>query len=341
MMKTADVLRETSVGEYQVEQGLGYVPYDKKTGRVILNLADSKVPAANVGWRTTECWFNFRADLKASDPLALLSPRGVGQQYTIVQNQELCEIADAVISEAGARYESAGTLRNGALVWLLARYPEDINVVGDSVRKYILIYSSHDGSRSITVAPTPVRVVCWNTLSAVLDNKQSNKIEIRHSSNAKDRIAEAIRVIKSVGDNFDQIGKLFQKMSKAAVTERFVKAYLEALYPDPKGKDGKKAKTGHASAKRERITDLLFSRQAGVDGAGMRLKGQPTEYALFNAVSQYWQYESTGRVTEGREKDQERFFSNAMGGTQEDRRSSALQTLLRKDELMAAVTSSN
>ena len=177
-MTTEEVLKETSVGHYNVLQTRGWIPYNPNTGKVWIPEKGEIHPPKNIAWMQTEAMFNLRDDVELPDPDALLSPTGVGEGYEIVQNAQLCEIADRVMSESGARYETAGTLRNGKLVWLLAHMPSDANISGDKVNKYILIYSSHDGSRSITIASTLVRVVCWNTLSASLSSA-SNKVELR------------------------------------------------------------------------------------------------------------------------------------------------------------------
>ena len=128
-------------------------------------------------------------------------------------------------------------------------------------------------------------------------------------------------------------------MSKVSVSRRFVKAYLEALYPNPA--DG--GKTNKVEAKRGRIATLL-STQPGARRSELWNSDtdEPTQWGLYNAVTQYWQHESTSRV-KGLSKDdpnadqiraEHRFAQNALGGNQERQRGFALETLLDSDNLL-------
>lgn len=69
--------------------------------------------------------------------------------------------------EAGAAtLETAGSLRDGKVVWGLARLKHDFEVrPGDRVRGYLLITSPNEVGRAITVRTTTVRVVCANTMA--------------------------------------------------------------------------------------------------------------------------------------------------------------------------------
>ncbi len=340
LMTTLEVLQETSVGAYQVIQGAGFVAYDPITNKVWHGGDESSpaLPPPNYRLIATSAMFNFRDDLSPRDANAILSPVGVGRGYEVVQNNELCEIADAVIGGTGARYESAGTLKNGKLVWLLARMPENIDVAGDRVAKYILIYQSHDSSAPIVVAATSVRVVCYNTLSfALSDNKENeNRVMIKHTTNAKERIAEAIVAVQKVHERFERDGAVFNSMARKAVDARFVDSFLKSLYPDPKGGNAKQSEK-----KRSAITDLIFGDQAGGRVGAMLRDGQPTQWAVINGVAQYWQHESRIVQREGMDVGENRFKQNMMGGTQELQRSRAFDLLQRSDDVLSAAVAAN
>lgn len=332
LMDAQTVLTQTSVGAYQVEQTHGWLPYYPETGRPWIYTPENPCPPTNVKWMRTEACFNLRNDIAMPDSRCLLSPTGVGEGYTIVQNNELVELANLIIDNGNAKFETAGTLQNGRYVWILARFPSDYDVSGDKINTYILIYSSHDGSKAITVAATSIRVVCYNTLSAALD-ETSNCIFLKHTANVDERIKEAIRVVQLSRESFLRERDLFNSMSKRSISDRFVDAYLSSIYPNPKGED---RVTTHAEKKRNRIKELLYSEQADYNGPGMRLNGEPTEYALYNAVTQYLQYDSIRRTRAGKDANEEAFRHN-MWGTQAANRSVALGTLLRRDELESLV----
>lgn len=336
LMTTAEVLEETSVGDYNVVQVPGWLPYDAETGRIWIPPTEQAAPPVRMSWVRTDAHFNLRDDVKLPNRTAILSPLGVGPGYEVVQNYELCEIADRIISDTGAQYEAAGTLRNGRLVWLLARFPGDYAVSGDALRRYILIYAAHDGSKAIVVAATTVRVVCWNTLSAALADGGDNKVEIRHTANARERIAQAVSAVQLTKESFEAQHTLYQSMTQRSVSKRFVDAYLKALYPNPV-----EGKGTFAIRKRETIMGLIYGKQAGGERAAMTVDGDASEWAVYNGVSEYWQHQSRSQVREGFDRNEERFRQNMMGGTQETKRSEALETLLNRESLELSAVSSN
>ena len=72
----------------------------------------------------------------------------------------------------------------------MCKLPEDFEVTkGDPIERYILLTNSHDGSGSVMALMTPVRVVCWNTLSAAISGAK-NLVKIRHTKNAHAKIAQ-------------------------------------------------------------------------------------------------------------------------------------------------------
>lgn len=337
---TRDEVRvNTSICDYTVKQTPSYVFYNKETGDAWFptdeELQQGLLPPAGYVPLRTESMFNIRHDLKLPDNRAILSPTGVGKGYEVVQNVELLDIADAMVDESGTQYESGGTLRNGKIVWILAKFPQADSIEGDKVDRFILLYSSHDGSRRITVASTRIRVVCWNTLSAAIDGNEGigfdNKVELRHTASVKDRIAEAVRAVKLAKDAFDKEREIFTSLAKKAIDRRFIDAYTWAICPNPAG-----GRTSQAEAKRAKIVDLLDRSQAGFNGPGMRIDGKPTAYALLNAVTEQQQHFGVTRTREGKNASEEKFFNNMMGGTSERNRSIALSTLLRGDELVEA-----
>ena len=87
-------------------------------------------------------------------------------RYSVVQNRDAFGLFDAVIGPGQGVYHTAGALRGGRVVWILAKVGDTREVVkGDEVEPYVLLSTSHDGSLPLQMRPTLVRVVCSNTLS--------------------------------------------------------------------------------------------------------------------------------------------------------------------------------
>ena len=153
----------------------------------------------------------------------------VGKDYKIIQNREAFMWTDALMGE-GAVYETAGSLREGRRVWLCAKLPQPIDLVGDQVDMYLLFTNSHDGSSAIRVAITPIRVVCQNTLTYGLKAARRTW-SIRHTSGAKDRLNQAAMALKMTYRFGDAMRIDAERLVAKRVT---LEEYVDKLIPLPK-----------------------------------------------------------------------------------------------------------
>lgn len=152
----------------------------------------------------------------------------VGANYKIVQNREAFSWTDALMGD-GAIYETAGSLRGGRRVWLCARLPEPIDLVGDAVDLYLLFTNSHDGSSAVKVAITPIRVVCQNTLTYGLRSAHRTW-SMRHTSGIKDRLDKAANTLRLTY----KFGQAMQVDADKLVNKRVsLDEYLDKLLPLP------------------------------------------------------------------------------------------------------------
>lgn len=119
----------------------------------------------------------------------------VGSKYEVIQNVEAFEFIDSIIGEGRADYETVGCLGNGETVFITCKLREELVINKDLVDKYLLITTTHDGSSSMVVMFTPIRVVCNNTLSAALNKRHQTKVRIRHTKNAKENLEQAKHIL--------------------------------------------------------------------------------------------------------------------------------------------------
>ena len=73
----------------------------------------------------------YKANVRDSDGSVLGI---VSERYKVVQNEEAFKFTDELIG-GEVRYETAGSLREGKQIWLLAKLPER-RVAGDAVDPY-------------------------------------------------------------------------------------------------------------------------------------------------------------------------------------------------------------
>lgn len=157
----------------------------------------------------------------------------VGRDYEVVQNIEAFNFFDAIVGGDGIRYETAGALGKGERIFITAKLPGYIRVGDDDLtEKYLFLTTSHDGLGSITAAFTPIRIVCNNTLNAALKNC-TGSIKIRHTANAKDRLAEAHRVLSIANKLTGELEGVLNQWAKIRITDQQLHRFIQlAMIPN-------------------------------------------------------------------------------------------------------------
>lgn len=207
----------------------------------------------------------------------------VTTKYHVLQNVDAFEFFDPFINghgeyAMGARYETAGSLFGGRVIWVLVKMPDSF-VIGrnDTLRQYLLLANGHAGSLNCIVQPTDIRVVCNNTLQASLGC--GNVCRIRHTASMKDNLNLIQTQILEVHKARVERHALYTEMYNTTVLEADVTAYLNDLFPAP-ADEGRERTI--ALKKQATVRHLLETGQ-GVDIPGV--KG--TLWWLYNAIVEY------------------------------------------------------
>lgn len=208
--------------------GLGVVVQEAPTSGEALRLAglDWNVVQEPVYTSFREKIEGFKANVRNSDRKVL---GVVSDRYKVVQNVEAFRFTDELLSQ-GVRYETAGSLSGGKRVWLLARLPQEYIMAGERISPYLVFSNTHDGSGSVKVAVTPVRVVCNNTLNLALDTAQRSFC-MMHTGNIADKIREARETLFMAESYMEQLGAEFERLRKQKVTDAQVEEYIRLLLP--------------------------------------------------------------------------------------------------------------
>ncbi|EEQ59216.1 phage/plasmid-related protein TIGR03299 [Clostridiales bacterium 1_7_47FAA] len=168
----------------------------------------------------------FKANLRDTDSRIL---GVVTDRYRVVQNQEAFAFTDGLLGE-GVRYETAGSLQDGRRTWLLAKLPQRFIISGDEVIPYLVFMNSHDGTGSIKVAMTPIRVVCMNTLNLALSTAKRSW-STNHTGDIAGKMEDARYTLLYADQYMAELGKAIDRMNRMKLSDRQVYEYIDALFP--------------------------------------------------------------------------------------------------------------
>lgn len=173
----------------------------------------------------TEIEGNY-ANVRSTDkkPLGI-----VGDRYKIVQNTEAFAFTDALLGE-GVKYETAGSLKDGKVIWLLARMPETIEILGDKVDPYMVFTNTHDGSGAVRVCMTPIRVVCNNTLNAAM--RGAKRVwSARHTGSITNKLDDAIETLKFANQYIEATKQTFEELYKIKLSDYNLRKTINNIIP--------------------------------------------------------------------------------------------------------------
>lgn len=152
----------------------------------------------------------------------------VSNKYKIVQNSDAFEFTDSLLDE-GITYETAGALHNGKTVWLLAKMPET-KILDDKFEPYICFMNTHDGTGSIRVCMTPIRVVCNNTLNLALRSAK-RAWSTCHMGDISSKLHEAKVTLGLANNYMTALDEEADKLANAKISDAQVEAIFDAMYP--------------------------------------------------------------------------------------------------------------
>lgn len=175
------------------------------------------------GQEIPDNYATVRTDRHADNVLGV-----VGSKYTPLQNAEAFGFFDAIVSTKEAMYHTVGSLRMGRQVWILAKMPGEIRVIGDDItEKFVLLTNSHDGSSGVQILLTPIRVVCANTLRAALSRGKGTTFNIRHTAGVQAAVRQASEAMGFANAYFSEMQEAYQAMAHTPITDTDARSYLE------------------------------------------------------------------------------------------------------------------
>ncbi|HWG99235.1 MAG TPA: DUF932 domain-containing protein, partial [Pilimelia sp.] len=156
----------------------------------------------------------------------------VGEDYTTVQNEQVAEMLNKLVdASGGAHFETAGSMRRGRSVFVTMKLPTGMKIAGvDDLDLYLAATTSHDGTASLRVDATPVRIVCANTQRAAFARTKGYYV-FRHTSNIHSQISQAREAIGLMWEYMDAFQAAAERMINETLTMGEFEKVIAQLWP--------------------------------------------------------------------------------------------------------------
>jgi phage/plasmid-like protein (TIGR03299 family) len=203
----------------------------------------------------------------------------VGTDYVIIQNEVIKTFSKDILDagEQDIKVKTAGTLFDGAKVWMLLQVNGETYIRGDGrpYEQYLLVRTGHDGKTALGAFSTMENVVCWNTMSAAVEGA-SNRYTVKHTLNAEFRVGEARKALDLHFKYTETLRETLERLTYADMSVNGAVAFTETLLPvNPQSDNPYKTLEQRAGIL------ALFDHSTTMDGIA------PTAYRMYQAVTEY------------------------------------------------------
>lgn len=251
--------------------------------------AEQMLKAAGLNWQVEKVPLKTTTGNSVKDFFALQRSSDksildvVGKQYTPVQNADAFKFFKEFVEAGKAKMDTAGSLKQGRMVWGLASLGAGFKIKGkDEVKGYVLVACPHEQGKSFQIKFTAVRVVCNNTLTIALKNKDAeNVFRMAHRRSFDQTMIEMAKETLGIANNvFDEFNDTITKLASRNVSDQKAHAYLANVF-QPELKDAP-VKTIIEKANKP----MAYALQALTHAPGAQLiTAEGTAWGLLNAVT--------------------------------------------------------
>lgn len=197
------------------------MPFGLNRNNLVNPLAGEFAKDGNVYRELCGYYATYRVD--NNEPLGLVKAK-----YEVVQNIDAFNFFDDAIGEGKARWDRAGILNGGRKIYLSAKLPIETKVGGDEIDNYLVFSNSHDGTSSVNIMFTPLRVICTNMLNAGLKSADAY-IRIRHTESAKQKLQRGAEILRIACKHAATVQDYYNSLLTVKMTDKEVMEYLANL----------------------------------------------------------------------------------------------------------------
>lgn len=221
----------------------------------------------------------------------------VGKDFALLQNHVGFNWFKPFLENQQAYIESAGTLRNGEVVWIIARLTEGSQqkiVVGDFVEQRILLTLCHNTNRSPQATLINTRINGQVVLSRSLDSRQlQNLMKMRQTKSLESQMARVNEKIQLARAEFDRDVAAYQVLAAKYMSPAEMRLVLRILFDTQLS--AQKEKNGFLVARYEDLEDYKPAKLilGNLEREELNIQYvKSTAWALYLAVAHYQTYQA-------------------------------------------------
>ena len=149
---------------------------------------------------------------------------GLKEQYEVLQNYQCFDYLQDMLQNVTV--ECAGTTDGGRKSFICVK-TDPIKVLDEEIDPYMIMQNSFDGSGSVKIMLTPIRVFCSNCM--IMATREAQSIfTIRHSKSVHDRLYIAQDVLLKNTRYLETYREHIEEMAKVRFTRR---QFVDKLVP--------------------------------------------------------------------------------------------------------------
>ncbi len=156
------------------------------------------------------------------EPLSVM-----GDRYGIIQFQTALDFLDDMIGNREVEIWCAAVLDGGTKLHLIVKAPDFVELSpGERFECFFTVSASHDGTGCLQAMCSPIHNVSQTVFTP---RKGRGVVKIKHTKNAKDKVALGRRMFNKLYDSWKGFGDNFEEMTNMTLTEQQAKDYFHAV----------------------------------------------------------------------------------------------------------------
>jgi len=237
------------------------------------------------------------------------------------QNEDAYAFAEPMIKAGLADFNTAGTLFNGRVCFLLLKTKDGFQLPGaDDTEMYVFVQISHDYGTADLALPVFIRVVCDNTRRAALGMKSKGQMEsgkFIHRAKTAFSVERAQALIEAYRLGLDEYAEQAKFLSSKRASPEQVRAYVNKVFKLEELKQGTSQEIARRREHNEGVVKKMLTTIDTQPGAAM---SAGSWWSVYNGVTYHEDH--------GKHQGKAEPITGKIWGASDDRKQAALRAAL-------------